>query len=262
MMLLKVPLLLLALPNCGLSAPGLDNTLPSHVPEYQDLSFVDSIVDFVSHSDHFALDPQPVIEVTEEYENKEKESSSDTVPVEYDDVSNASEQNSPPPEKASLEEQAKPPTEGDVGDTMNTNETFRGSNLRVETGLFFDVAKGNKDDDCDDSESDSDSDCDDDDDDERSLLKKILFFLPASYQAPAAKRSQADPTIYFTTNTESVEQRTLSNTSRHPLPQDIGNINITSQFVPTLDGYYESMESTANRGRISLLSLAACLALL
>lgn len=256
------------------SLPTYDGGGIDAVPGSQDLSFAESLLDFAS-STTFEWGFPNDDSIEENYDEAE-ESGPEALEV-------LQAEEDPEPSSTEIEETDHEGDDTDMQEIVESddaefedgsnetgrNGTIQGTNLRIETGLFFDASKGGEES-CDESDYDYDDDCDDDDDDgERGLLKKILFFLPSSVQPKpnttknANKSSSIGQTeIVFPTNS-SVVNLTAEN--------EVGVVNITEnvdvssgslavsnsstrQPRPNLDEIFQLMESLASRGGVSWLA--------
>ncbi|KAF3989018.1 hypothetical protein FT663_00604 [Candidozyma haemuli var. vulneris] len=256
-MLMKIIVFHLAFLGTVLTAPApaaVADT-PESIPEFKDLSFVESLIDFASQSQQFVWDP------ASDKGSEEGSDGSDDEGEQFEEALDAEPSVEEPEQVEQSMDDEQMNDEQNVDDEITAdnneslNNTVHSTNMRIETGLFFDVRKG--DEDCSDSDSDYDDDCDDDD--ERGLLKKILFFLPSSVQQPKGpKANTTEPnaantaipmttyTNHTTANLVTISANALINTTGHSAETN-SSLSRSSprQSVPRLDDIYRLMESSA-----------------
>lgn len=236
-------------------------------PESQDLSFAESLLDFASSTTFEWGFPNDDNSIEEDVSGAEESEAGAFQVLQAEEDAELSS-----PEIEEIEEFE---IEGDTdiqeivqpndADSKNdpteegSNDTIHGTNLRIETGLFFDASKGGEES-CDESDYDYDDDCDDDDG-ERGLLKKILFFLPSSVQPKPNTTNDASNSssigqmeIAYPTNISSV----INNTTETDVSEPSGFLAVsnssTRQPKPNLDEILQLMESLAPRNSISWLA--------
>lgn len=231
-----------------------ENTLES-IADLKDFSFVESLLDFASSSYKWDISEDTNQEIKSIEDNKPEGGLSDgaEIPeappapeVSIDDAESANadaeyhQEDPSNPQTFELSEEEEE-QQGDDG----LNNTVHGTDFRVETGLFFDVSKGD-DESCDDY-SESDDDCDDD---ERGLLKKILFFLPASVQSGA---NSTQPANSFVTSTN--ESLNVTDSASHNVTKNETAFASTRSARPNLDDIYRMMDSLAPSLSINWLAV-------
>lgn len=235
------------------SIPVRDENALESIADFKDLSFVESLLDFASSSYKWDTAENTNHELESIEDDEPEGGSSDeaemseapTVPeISIGDTESANadteyhEEDSPEPETSEVSEEQ----DHDIG---SLNNTVHGTDFRVETGLFFDVNKGG-DESCDEY-SESDDDCDDD---ERGLLKKILFFLPASVQSGA---NTTKPANFIVPSANEPLNATVS--TSHNATNNETSFTSTRSARPNLDDIYRMMDSLAPSLSINWLAV-------
>lgn len=236
------------------SIPIHDENALESTADFKDLSFVESLLDFASSSYQWdaAEDINQEMDAVEDDEPEGGSSDEVEIPeaptapeISIDDTESANadaqyhhDEDPPNPETSELSEEEEHNIDG-------LNNTVHGTDFRVETGLFFDVSKGG-DDSCDDY-SESDDDCDDD---ERGLLKKILFFLPASVQSGANSTKPASSIV-----PSANEPLNATVSVSHNVTKNETSFAPTRSARPNLDDIYRMMDSLAPSLSINWLAV-------